>query len=118
VVRMAYGDKSKLTPHIHAHYLKPLPTTQSRKGSWVFPREIIASTDWLAQLWQKRANLTDKPTMLAWGMKDIAFREKELNRWAAVFPQAKVIRYADAGHYVQDEKGSELASQIELFMLT
>lgn len=118
VVRMAYGDKSKLTPHIHAHYLKPLPTTQSRKGSWVFPREIIASTDWLAQLWQKRANLTDKPTMLAWGMKDIAFREKELNRWATVFPQAQVIRYADAGHYVQDEKGSELASQIELFMLT
>ncbi|MCA9936272.1 MAG: alpha/beta fold hydrolase [Anaerolineales bacterium] len=116
VVRTAFGDKTKLTPHIHAHYLNPLPTPQSRKGSWVFPREIIGSTDWLAQLWAQRERLTDKQVMIAWGMKDIAFREKELNRWRVLFPQAAVTRYADAGHYVQDEKGPELAVLVDEFM--
>ncbi|MCB8944442.1 MAG: alpha/beta fold hydrolase [Ardenticatenaceae bacterium] len=116
VVRTAYGDKRRLTPHLHAHYLAALPTPESRKGSWVFPHEIIGSTDWLAQLWQKRANLADKPTLLAWGMKDIAFREKELRRWQTLFPQAAVTRFADAGHYVQDEKGPEVAALIETFM--
>ena len=54
--------------------------------------------------------------MLAWGMKDIAFREKELRRWLGLFPKAAVTRYADAGHYVQDEKGPELATLIEKFV--
>lgn len=44
--------------------------------------------------------LADKTAMLAWGMKDIAFREKELRRWMALFPEAAVTRYANAGHYV------------------
>jgi haloalkane dehalogenase len=116
VVRTAYGDKRKLTPHIHAHYLNHLPTPQSRKGSWVFPGQIIGATDWLAQLWAQRAQLADKPALLAWGMKDIAFREKELRRWIALFPKAAVTRYPDAGHYVQDEKGPELAVLIAAFM--
>lgn len=114
VVRTAYGDKRKLTPHIHAHYLHALPTPESRRGSWVFPRELIGSTPWLGELWQQRDKLAGKPTLLAWGMKDIAFREKELNRWRELFPQATVVRYTDAGHYVQEEKGVELAAQILL----
>jgi len=116
VTRMAYGDKSKIPPRIHAHYLNALPTPQSRKGSWVLPREIIASSDWLTQLWAQRENLSAKPAMLAWGMKDIAFREKELNRWASLFPQASITRYEDAGHYVQDEKGPELVLLVEKFI--
>lgn len=42
--------------------------------------------------------------LLAWGMKDIAFREKELKRWMELFPAARVIRYEDAGHFLSEEK--------------
>ena len=45
-------------------------------------------------------------------MKDIAFREKELRRWQSVFPQAQVTRFEQAGHYVQDEAGAEIAALI------
>ncbi|MCA9972285.1 MAG: alpha/beta fold hydrolase, partial [Anaerolineales bacterium] len=109
-------DKARLTPHIHAHYLNALPTPRSRKGSWVFPREIIGSTPWLAQLWAQRANLRDKRVLLAWGMKDIAFREKELSRWRVLFPQAAVVRYPDGGHFVQDEMGPELGARVAAFL--
>jgi pimeloyl-ACP methyl ester carboxylesterase len=37
-------------------------------------------------------------------MKDIAFREKELQTWLELFPQARLIRLEDAGHYPQEEK--------------
>jgi haloalkane dehalogenase len=114
VVRMAYGDKSLLTPEIHRHYLQALPTREDRKGSWVLPRQIIGSSDWLDSLWRRRAALQSKRMLLAWGMKDIAFREKELRRWQAAFPGARTVRFADAGHFIAEEKPVELADEIRL----
>ncbi len=58
-------------------YLKPLEVQEERKGCWVLPGQIIGSTDWLRELWEKRTRLSDKPALIVWGMKDIAFREKE-----------------------------------------
>jgi haloalkane dehalogenase len=50
VMKMGINDKSKLSKHIHKHYLNPLNTPASRKGSWVFPKEIIGSSKWLESL--------------------------------------------------------------------
>jgi haloalkane dehalogenase len=50
--------------------------------------------------------------LIAWGMKDIAFREKELNRWTHHFPAARVVRYADAGHFLAEEKSAELTEEL------
>lgn len=116
VVYQAYGDKAKLTPEIHRHYLDALPTGDSRKGSWVFPGQIIGSTEWLTGLWAKRERIASKPALIAWGMKDIAFREKELGRWQSLFPNAQVTRFAGAGHYVQDEEGEAIAPLMRAFM--
>lgn len=44
----------------------------------VFPKQIIDSSSRLASLWEKIDVLRDKPILIVWGMKDIAFREKEL----------------------------------------
>lgn len=112
VVKVAYGDKRKLTPEVHRHFLQALPEGQ-RKGSYVFPKQIIGASGWLAELWGQRARLAGKVKLIAWGMKDIAFREKELNTWVAAFPEAIVVRYADAGHFVSEEKPAELIADIE-----
>ncbi len=45
-------------------------------------------------------------------MKDIAFREKELNRWTKHFPAARVVHYADAGHFLAEEKNAELIEEL------
>ena len=116
VTARAYGDRSKLTAEIHRHYRDALPTKESRKGTWVFPKQIIAASEWLESLWDQREKLTDKNVMLAWGMKDIAFREKELERWKAVFPNAAEHRFATGGHFVQDEAGDEIAALMRDFL--
>lgn len=112
IMRIAYGDRSKLTPAIHRHYLMALAEPAERKGCWVFPRQIIGSSGWLSDLWSRRQALEGKVKLIAWGMKDIAFREKELNRWAMHFPGARVVRWADGGHFVADEKSDGLIAEM------
>ena len=113
VVKMAFGTKSRLTPAIHRHYLAPLGTQADRRGSWVFPRQIIAATPWLRSLWERREAIADKPALLAWGMKDIAFREKELRGWEGLLRRSRTVRYADTGHFVSEEVPDALATEIE-----
>jgi haloalkane dehalogenase len=115
VMPTAYGDRSKLTPEIHRHYLRPLSTPTDRTASWVFPREITGSRGWLANLWDRRDAIRDKPTLLVWGMKDPAFGSA-LPRWRDLFPNARVVGYDDCGHYVQEEKGPDAAAEIRTFL--
>jgi haloalkane dehalogenase len=107
-----FGVKERLTPKIHEQYLRPLGTPEDRKGCWVFPKQIVGASEWLSSLWNQRQALAPMNILLAWGMKDIAFREKELNRWRAAFPKARVVRYEDAGHFVSEEKPGELTEEI------
>jgi len=113
IVKSLFGDKSRLTPEIHAQYLMPLSKPDERKGTWVFPGEIIGSSDWLQSLWDNHDVLQGKNILIAWGMKDIGFREKELKTWMHAFPRAKVARFEDAGHFVAEEKPDELIAEIK-----
>ena len=113
IVRAVFGDKVTLTPELRRHFTAPLATPQQRRGSWVFPREIIGSSEWLSDLWERREALSGKVRLIAWGMKDIAFREKELQRWTETFPEARVVRFAEAGHFVAEEAGEELGREME-----
>ncbi len=116
MVRTIFGDKSKLTEEVHRHYLMPFENVEERKGSWVFPYHIIESSEWLDELWSLRESLIGKPMLLAWGMKDIAFREKELKQWASAFPGAKIVRYPAAGHFVAEEQAGALAAEIRALL--
>jgi haloalkane dehalogenase len=106
-MKVATGDKSKLSGAVHQHYVQPLVDPADRQGCWVLPKEIIASTDWLRGLWEQREKMINKPVLILWGMKDIAFREKELQTWQELFPDAKVHRLEGVGHFVQEEYGQE-----------
>jgi haloalkane dehalogenase len=112
VVPLCFGDRSLLTPALHQQFLSPLGSPEERLGCSIFPKEIIASSDWLEGLWAQREVLKHKRLLLAWGMKDIAFREKELDRWRAAYPQAKTVRYEGCGHWVAEERPAELADEV------
>jgi len=44
---------------------------------------------------------------IVWGGQDFCFNDEFLDRWKTIFPQARVTRIADAGHYVLDDAGEE-----------
>lgn len=114
VFRAATGDKSTLTPEVRRHVESPLAMPEERKGTWVFPGQIIGSTQWLRELWDGRGALDGKVRLIAWGMKDIAFREKELNRWIDAFPDSRVVRFPAAGHFLPEERPEELIREIRV----
>ena len=116
IMRQAFGDKRKLTVAAHEHYLRALSDPEDRTGCLVFPKQIIGSTPWLAQLRDNMSRLNGKPTLIVWGMKDIAFREKELKRWERTFPEARSIRLSSVGHFVQEEAPEELAEAVVPFL--
>jgi haloalkane dehalogenase len=116
VMKRAVGDPARLPAPVHRHYLRALERPEERKGCWTFPKRIIDSGEWLEGLWSKRDRIRDKPALILWGMKDIAFRERELDRWIGLFPAARVVRYADTGHYLQEEVAGGLNPVVAEFL--
>ncbi|WP_332777510.1 alpha/beta fold hydrolase [Polaromonas sp.] len=116
LLRQAFGDKAKLSKAAHEHYIHPLVAPEDRQGCIAFPKQILASTPWLGQLWDKVSVLKGKPKLLVWGMKDIAFRDKELKRWEQTFPEAQAVRLNTVGHFVQEEAPDELAEAVVPFL--
>jgi len=116
VMKKATGNPSKLPAPVHQHYFKALEKPEERKGCWTFPKRIIGSSDWLDSLWARRDKIRDKPALILWGMKDIAFRNQELNRWVSLFSNCEVRKYDDVGHFVQEEKGNDLCPVIDDFL--
>ena len=111
ILRMASGIKP--SKEVHQHYLRPLEKKEERLGSWVFPGQVVGSWEWLESLWEKRDAIKDKNALLVWGLKDIAFREKELQKFIGQFPEAKVVRYPDAGHFIAEEKPIQLIEEMK-----
>lgn len=116
VMKLAYGDKKKLTHHARRQLLLPHSTKAERKGVWIFPREIIHSTQWLQTVWQKRKTIEDVPALILWGMKDIAFRRKELETFKSFLKNTVVIELPETGHYVQDESAEIILQPIFNFL--
>jgi pimeloyl-ACP methyl ester carboxylesterase len=67
----------------------------------------------LYQVPRHAERLKDKPTMIAWAMKDIAFLPEYLDElWLPIFPNADVLRLPDAGHYLQEDAHERIAPKL------
>ncbi len=87
----------------------PFPTPESRFPVRVFPREIIASSAFLSGVAADLPRLADRPTLILWADKDVAFREAARRRWEEILPLHRTHVLAGAGHYWQDDAGEEAA---------
>jgi haloalkane dehalogenase len=116
IVPFAYGDRSKLTPEILAHYRGPFEHPLATEIAWIYARELIGSTAWYETLWERRGALKDKPTLLLWGMKDPVFGPQYLKRWQALFTNARTRTFPESGHFVQDEMGPALVPPLRDFL--
>ncbi|HMR63291.1 MAG TPA: alpha/beta fold hydrolase [Anaerolineae bacterium] len=115
LLKMAYGNKGKLTSDIHRHYTRVFSTAAERMAPWTLARELIGSSDWYDGLWQRREAIAAKPALLLWGLKDPTFSPEDLARWQTVFTQAQVQTYPAAGHFVPEEVDT-VAEPIRQFM--
>ena len=104
--------RRKLSPDTMQAYRRPMSTRDRREATHIFPRAILGSTPFLASVEAGLDRLADKPVLLCWGDKDVAFREKERARFVRTFPRARNLVLPGAGHYVQEESPAEIAAAI------
>jgi haloalkane dehalogenase len=93
-------------------YRGPFPTPQARRPMHVFPREILASRPFLSQIERDLPKLSDRPALLVWPTKDVAFKERERKRWEQAFPDHRTVILEGAGHFIQEDAADEIVSAI------
>lgn len=104
--------RRKLPPEVMDAYRGPFPTPDSRRPVHVFPREILGSRPFLAEIEQGLAKLQDRPALIVWPTKDVAFRESERKRWEQTFPNHQTVILDGAGHYIQEDAPDEIINAI------
>ena len=112
----AYGDRSKLTPAIHAQYLAPFPDAESRgRVLWPLAHAILGSSAFYDSLWRRRDVLRGMPALVVWGMKDRALTPRLLERWRSVLPGGRIVELP-VGHWPQEEAPNEVNRALEEFL--
>lgn len=110
---MALSGGSPLSARVRAAYAAPFPTSRSRLGTWVFPREIRRSDEWLRYLEDGLGELAGIPVEIVWARRDPAFGiGRYLDRWRRHFPEARVSELPDAGHYLQEDRPDAVARAV------
>ncbi|HRF77003.1 MAG TPA: alpha/beta fold hydrolase [Chitinophagales bacterium] len=116
ILPAAFGERSRLTPEIHQHFLRPFSKASERNGTIAFAKSLLRDQDYYASIGKKLTILKDKPVLIIWGMKDEFITEKHLLWMQEQFPGSKVVRYDDAGHFVLEEKSVVAGPVIAEFM--
>jgi haloalkane dehalogenase len=113
----AYGDRKKLTKSIHGQYLRVFPDADGRERVlYALALSLLGSSAYYDALWKRRASLAAIPTLIAWGLKDSAFRPHQLKRWREAAPHAQVVELADAGHWPHEEEPAAVLEAIKKFV--
>ena len=115
--------RDRLTAEIKHAYRAPHPSWSSRTPILVFPRQIPSGpegpvSDLCAEIEAGlESHFRTKPVEIAWAMKDIAFTPELLDRlWLRTFPDAQVMRIADAGHYLQEDAYERIVPRLVEFV--
>ena len=116
VMPKAVGKRSVLTPGVMDHYRRAQPSPDARSASSTLPGYIVGASEWLGSIWRERAAFAGIPALILWGFRDIAFREKELDRWKAELSDFELHVFEDCGHFLAEEAPDQLVAAIRDFM--
>ncbi len=116
VMPRAVGDRKSLTPEVMRHYRQAQPDSSSRLACAALPGHIIGASDWLDSIWSARHSFVDKPSLVLWGLKDIAFRQKELSTWQSELTDSICHTFGRCGHFLAEEAPDSVTQLIAEFM--
>jgi haloalkane dehalogenase len=107
--------RTRLSDQVMNAYRGPFPTPASREPTYVFPREILRSRRFLADIAAQLPRLSDRRALVCWPTRDFAFREPERKRWESLFPDHRTVLLEGAGHYIQEDAAAEIVAAVGEF---
>ena len=118
----SFGVVTPLPKAVKQAYHHPYRTRGSRTAVWDFVRDIPftpshPSHAMMRDMVARLPTLADKPVKIIWGMKDPCFHKEILRHVASYFPQADVVRIANASHLVLEDAPQRCAAEVSEFLL-
>jgi haloalkane dehalogenase len=112
---------SELSDEVVAGYDAPFPTPESKAGIIAFPEQVPTELEHpnAARMTEVREALTrwEKPALVLFSDSDPIFSPAAADRLAARIPGAGPAEIvAGASHFLQEEKGEEIAERIVRFL--
>ena len=118
---MAMEKHERMTPDLRAGLLAPYDNWANRIAIDRFVRDIPFTPrhpTWrvLERIEAGLASLAHLPIFLIWGMRDWCFPAECLQRFMKHWPQAKVHRLDDCGHYVVEDGHERIVPLVRQFL--
>ncbi|MCO4795109.1 MAG: alpha/beta fold hydrolase [Bacteriovoracaceae bacterium] len=112
--------ENKLSKDVKKGYLLPYNNYKNRIATAKFVQDIPMSQNHesystLLEI-EKKLDTVTCPKLILWGAKDFCFNMHFFNRWTKFYPDAKTKVFADAGHYVLEDKKEETLEMISSFL--
>lgn len=109
----ARGFAQKLPAEVREMYLAPWRDRSRRAAAVIAPRQLIAATPYLREVEASLPKLADRPALIVWGLKDVAFRAAERQRFEQLFPTHTTVLFDHASHFLQEDVGDQIARSIK-----
>jgi haloalkane dehalogenase len=114
---MACARRERMTAEVKRGYLLPYRSFRDRIAVHRFVQDIpmsprVSSYDEVREIEASLPQLRDRPMVILWGMKDFCFTPRFLAEWTRRFPEARVHRYEDAGHYVVEDAHERILPEL------
>ncbi|WP_437225547.1 alpha/beta fold hydrolase [Planctomicrobium sp. SH661] len=110
-----------MSPAVKKGFLLPYDSWANRISVQRFVEEIPLepahpSYQTLVDVEQGLAQFKDHPFLFIWGEQDWCFTTAFLDEWEERFPQARTVRYPDAGHYVFEDAHERMVPELRAFL--
>ena len=116
-----FGVSNKMPSDVRAAYNAPYDSWANRISTLRFVQDIPlspADRAWslVEAAGKKLHEYADRPVFIGWGLKDFVFDKHFLKVFETQLPNAEKLVFADAGHYVLEDKADVLVQAIRSFL--
>ena len=114
-------QRKPLPKEVRSEYLRPYDCWRNRIAVSQFVKTIPLQPgdpgyDIVLETEKRLEALRDKPMLIAWGLRDFVFSKRFLEEWKLHFPDAQVMCFDDAGHYVLEDAAEEIVPRVGTFL--
>lgn len=111
----SFGEH-KLPPYLLSQYTRPFANAGQRNGPLAFARSLLHDQAWFQDIWGRLGELTQRPTLFIWGMKDKFVAPLYLDKFQERFTNSKTLQLPTCGHFPQEEQPDEVVKAIRQFL--
>jgi haloalkane dehalogenase len=110
-----------MSPELRRAYVAPYDSWSHRIAILRFVQDIPLRPadrgyELVSQVRDRLPLLRSVPMLILWGMKDFVFDDHFLAEWVHYFPEARVHRFAEAGHYLFEDEADALTGLVPAFL--